>query len=333
MAVTGKPGVPLRVIDANLIRSLAPATDLIGWMREAMVATSSRRVNLPLRRPLILPDGQGMLSLMPSYVQDVGAAGVKLVSLVPPERRKGSSHLGLMVLYAADGLVPLALLCGATITALRTAAVSALATEVLSRVDAMTLAILGAGEQAAAHLKFFEDIRKWKECRIWSRTKASAAALAAKYPLPDARMVSCESVAMAVDGADVVCTVTGAREPVLQGRLIQPGTHVNLVGSSDASSREVDDDLVPKSRYFVDYFPSALDQASELCSAIRHGLVTESHVAGELGEVLNGAIEGRSTTREVTVFKSVGIGSQDVVCALRVYERATRENLGTVVSI
>jgi ornithine cyclodeaminase len=333
MTELGDAGISLRVIDAKLMKSLAPAEDLIDWMRDAMVATSSRRINLPLRRPLILPDGQGMLSLMPGYVQAVGAAGVKLVSLVPEERRKGSSHLGLMVLYVADGLVPVALLCGATITALRTAAVSALATDVLSRSDAATLAIIGAGEQAAAHLNAFKNLRRWQECRIWSRTKASADALAAKFPLPNVRMISCESVAAAVMGADVVCTVTSASEPVLHGRLIQPGTHVNLVGSSDASAHEVDDELIPKSRYFVDFFPSALDQAAEFLTAVRRGLVTESHVAGELGEVLKGTVQGRAASQDITVYKSVGISSQDIVCAQRIFERASRENLGTVVTI
>jgi ornithine cyclodeaminase len=150
----------LRIINGATIRRLAPPEKLIGWMREAMIAVSRREVELPLRRAIVLPGGMGAIGIMPGYVgAEANSAGVKLVSLVPPERRKGSSHLGLMVLYDADGLVPEAILCGGTVTAIRTSAATANATDLLARKDATKLTILGSGEQAAAHIDALRVVR------------------------------------------------------------------------------------------------------------------------------------------------------------------------------
>lgn len=324
---------PLRIIDGATVRRLAPPEKLIAWMRPAMIATSRRAVELPLRRGMVLPGGLGVIGMMPGYVgEDTASAGVKLVSLVPPERRRGSSHLGLMVLYDADGLVPQAVLCGATITALRTAAVSALATSVLARPDAGVLAILGAGEQAAAHIPALMAVRAFRRIVIWARRREQAEALAATVQAPAACVVA-SSVQEAVAAADVVCTLTSAREPVLQGAWLAPGTHVNLVGSSSADAREADDAVVQRSRFFVDYIPSTLDQAGEFLHAKNAGLVDDAHIVAELGAVLDGSADGRRNPQEITVYKSLGIAAQDVVTARQVFRAACDENLGVMASV
>ncbi len=296
---------PLLVIDGDTARQLAPVGDLIPWVREAMRITSRGDVELPLRRALALPDERGMLGIMPGYMgENVDKAGVKLVSLVPPELRLGSSHLGLIVLYDADGLLPVAILCGATITAIRTAAASAVATDVLARHDASVLAILGAGEQALAHAKAMTFVRKFTEVRLWARDPGKAAVFARTLANEDEIEVSVHgSVKNAVNGADVVCTVTGASQPFLSGSVVGPGTHVNLVGSSHRAAREVDSDLVLKSEFFIDYRPSIMDQAGELLHAIDEGLVDESHIRAEIGDVINGDARGRSGPEAITVYK------------------------------
>lgn len=324
---------PLRIIDAATVRRLAPPEKLIAWMKPAMVSTSRRAVELPLRRGMVLPGGLGVIGMMPGYVgEDTASAGVKLVSLVPPERRRGSSHLGLMVLYDADGLVPQAILCGATVTALRTAAVSALATSVLARPEASVLAILGAGEQAAAHIPALMAVRRFKKIVIWARRREQADALAASLQIP-AELVVASSVQEAVAAADVVCTLTSSREPILQGEWLAPGAHINLVGSSSADAREADDAVVQRSRFFVDYIPSTQDQAGEFLHAKNAGLVDDSHIVAELGAVLEGTAEGRRHAEEITVYKSLGIAAQDVVTAREVYRAACAGSLGVMAAI
>jgi ornithine cyclodeaminase/alanine dehydrogenase-like protein (mu-crystallin family) len=324
---------PLRIIDGATVRRLAPPEKLIAWMQHAMVSTSRRAVELPLRRGMVLPGGLGVIGMMPGYVgEDTASAGVKLVSLVPPERRRGSSHLGLMVLYDADGLIPQAIVCGATVTALRTAAVSALATSVLARPEASVLAILGAGEQAAAHIPALMAVRRFKKIVIWARRREQADALAASLQVP-AELVVASSVQEAVAAADVVCTLTSAREPILQGEWLAPGAHINLVGSSSADAREADDAVVQRSRFFVDYIPSTLDQAGELLHAKNAGLVDDSHIVAELGAVLEGTAEGRRNAEEITVYKSLGIAAQDVVTAREVYRAACAANLGVMAAV
>lgn len=324
---------PLRIIDAATVRRLAPPEKLIAWMKPAMVSTSRRAVELPLRRGMVLPGGLGVIGMMPGYVgEDTASAGVKLVSLVPPERRRGSSHLGLMVLYDADGLIPQAILCGATVTALRTAAVSALATSVLARPEASVLAILGAGEQAAAHIPALMAVRRFKKIVIWARRREQADALAASLQVP-AELVVASSVQEAVAAADVVCTLTSSREPILQGEWLAPGAHINLVGSSSADAREADDAVVQRSRFFVDYIPSTLDQAGDFLHAKNAGLVDDSHIVAELGAVLEGTAEGRRHAEEITVYKSLGIAAQDVVTAREVYRAACAGNLGVMAAV
>lgn len=324
----------LRAIDAATIRALAPPEQLIAWMREAMIAASSGAVELPLRRKMDLPDGAGAIGMMPGFVAAAGSAGVKLVSLVPPERRRGSSHLGLMLLYDADGLVPVAILCGATITSLRTAAASALATDVLARPDAARLAILGTGEQAQAHLDALPLVRRFTDIRIWGRSPGSAERLIDAQPATaGVRIRACATVDEAIHDADVICTVTSAPTPILPGAIVPPGCHVNLVGSSMAQAREADGELVRRARFVVDYRPSAFEQAGELLEAMSRGIVDRGHIAAEIGEVLTGAAEGRQAADQITVYKSLGIAAQDIVTARRVHELAAARGLGSIVAL
>ncbi|HEV2567927.1 ornithine cyclodeaminase family protein [Sphingomonas sp.] len=311
----------LQLIDGATIRDLVTPDVSRELMAAAMKMTSLREVELPLRRCLKLPDGLGMLSAMPGFVRPIAAAGLKLISLVPPASRKGSSHLGLMILYEAEGLTPRAILCGATITALRTAAVSALATDRLARKDAKVLTILGSGEQAVAHIEALAPVRNWGECRVWTRNPMALDEILARHGdlLP---IRASDDPLEAVAGADVVCTVTAAREPLVCAEAIGPGTHLNLVGSSTSDSWEVEPELMRRASVFIDYWPSIMDQAGELLAAFRTGLVTPSHVQAEIGEVLLGRHPGRSGSGEITVFKSVGIASQDIVMAAYVAEQA-----------
>jgi ornithine cyclodeaminase len=300
-----------------------------------MMEVSRRNVHMPLRHGMPLPNGNGRLGMMYGYLGAPESFGIKLVSLFPKNASTGlSSHLGLVVLYEADNGRPVAIMDGAVITAIRTAAASAVATEHLSRSDAHTLAILGNGEQAETHLRAIPEVREITKIRIWGRNKARADEFAAQQGSAvkaDVNVVG--SVEEAVEGADIVCTVTAAPEPILFGRSIEEGMHINLVGSSFPDMAEVDTELVVRSRYFVDYRESTLAQAGEFLRAKEDGAVDDTHIVAEIGEVLMGEARGRESDEDITVYKSLGVIAQDLSAATYVWHQAESRGLGTVAEI
>ncbi len=298
-----------------------------------MRSVSTRDVDLPLRRYLEIPGTKGKFTLMPGYLGDPRSFGVKIVSKF--QREPGSrygSHVGAVMVFDADEGIPLAMLDGGELTAIRTAAASALATRELARADASVMAILGSGEQAWHHVAALRAVRAFDSVRIWSRRQTSAEALAARIAttlgLPAQTYASARD---AIDGADVICTTTSATDPILPGAWLAPGQHVNLVGAAVRTAAEADQEVVTRSRYFVDYRPSIMDQAGELLDAIEAGAVSEEHIVGEIGEVLSGRCAGRLSDEEITVYKSVGVAAQDLGAGLACYQRAREKGIGTEV--
>jgi len=217
----------------------------------------------------------------------------------------------------------------AEITARRTAAASAVATRALARPDPAILAILGTGEQADTHIEALALVRPLSAIRIWGRSPDKAHALAVRHAHLPFPIEVCDSVRAAVEGADIVCTLTGSPEPILEGRWLTPGTHVNLVGASQRNVREADDEVVTRARFFVDLKLSALAEAGEWHHARQAGLVEEAHMLAEIGEVLEGRLAGRLSPSDITVYKSVGMAAQDLAAAHVIYERAVMEGIGT----
>jgi ornithine cyclodeaminase/alanine dehydrogenase-like protein (mu-crystallin family) len=323
----------IRVLSGQDLRQLLPYPDCVEVVASAMRAVSAGKVLMPLRHGMPLPNGAGMLGMMPGYLGDPECFGIKLVSLFPGNSAVGlSSHVGLYVLYEARNGLPLALMDASSLTALRTAAASVVATQALARTDSKVLAIIGTGEQASAHIEAFQAVRPFERVLIWGRNPSAADDLAVRYRRAVGFEVEVEvvlSVQDALARADVVCTVTSSLEPLLSGGDVLPGTHLCLVGSSNAGHREVDDDCVAMSRFFVDYRGSALAQAGELLHAIRAGSVTEAHIVAEIGEVLSGEVPGRRSSDEVTVYKSLGVAAQDLAAAMFAYRGAVERAIGS----
>ncbi|MEZ5498652.1 MAG: ornithine cyclodeaminase family protein [Steroidobacteraceae bacterium] len=327
--------VAVRVIAAPLLRQLLPIERCVEVVAQAMVATSRRKVQLPLRQGMPLPGSSNVLGMMPGYLGDPRCFGIKLVSLFPGNTARGlSSHLGVYLLYDADTGVPVAMMNAGILTAIRTAAASVVATRALARSDAHNLTIVGTGEQAATHLRAFGHWPGLRRIDIWGRDMRRAAALVRDQ----AADAGCELRAVgtleeSIRDADIVLTVTSAKEPLLQGRWLSPGTHLCLVGSSVPEAREVDDELVARSRYYVDYRPSTLAQAGEFLHARGAGEIGDDHIVAEIGEVLDGSRPGREHAQEITVYKSLGIAAQDLAAAWHVYREAERLNLGQLAQI
>jgi ornithine cyclodeaminase len=209
------------------------------------------------------------------------------------------------------------------------------ATRALSRPDSSDLAILGSAVQARTHIESIPLVRPIKRVRVWSRHADHARVFveSARHRHPDLAIDVSASARDAVRGAHVVCTVTASREPVLMGEWLDEGTHVNAIGASASSARELDSPAVARARFFVDRRESALNESGDFLLAKRDGLVSDSHILAEIGEVLIGRHPGRQAAGEITLFKSLGLAIEDLAAAHHIYERATREGLGTRVEL
>lgn len=323
----------LRVIGATDLRRALTYPDCVAAIERAMRAVSAGAAVQPMRQVMPLPSRRGALGTMPGSLAEPECFGVKVLSLFPDNPALGhSSHLGLHVLCEPRHGRPVALIEASSLTAIRTAAASVVATRALARPGASVLAILGTGEQAYSHLECFHAVRPFERVTIWGRRAEAAAALATRARELGIDSVDvADSVGDAVAGADVVCTLTASRTAILRGADLRLGTHLCVVGSSVASCREVDDDCVARSRFFVDHRAAAMEQAGELLGAIAAGVVGRDHVLGEIGEVLSGAVAGRVTDADVTIYKSLGVAAQDLAAASLALSRAEALGLGTVV--
>lgn len=313
----------MRMIDRTEVRARLTYEVCIPLIRRAMIALSRGETRQLLRA--IIPLGEGRLfGIMPGALGDRAMFGAKLISVFPGNSANGiQSHQGVIVLFDAEGGAPVCVVHAGEVTAIRTAAASAVATAALARPEAHRLAILGCGEQAATHARAISTVRPLSAIGVWGRSADRAGALAERLSAELALPVAAQTTAQAcVDGADIICTVTGATDPVLQGRWVAPGAHVNLVGSSFAGPVEVDDDLVVRARFIADSREGVLAQGAEFLRAKAAGLIGDDHVVGEIGQVLDGALEGRQSAHQITVYKSLGHVVQDLAAAQALFELA-----------
>ncbi len=309
--------------DAAQVEALLDLPGCTAAMRAAMIALSTGGRDQPLRQIVALGDG-AMFGVMPGDLAAMNGFGAKLVSVFADPARPGRSrHVGVVVAFDLRTGAITCLADAEAITTIRTACATAAATDALARPDARVLAVFGAGTQAASHLRALAPVRPWTDILLWSRAPEQARALAARSSeelgIP---VTAVADAAEAAERADVICTVTGAREPILSGDWVRPGTHVNLVGSSHLGPVEVDSTLVRRARYIADYRPGVLAQASELAVARTAGIVDDDHVVAEIGQVFAGLCAGRESPGQVTLYKSLGHVVQDLAAAAYVHARA-----------
>lgn len=318
--------VRLRIIDGEQVRLLLDMVSCIEAMRQAFRLVSAGRVDQPIRSSLTVGD-KGLLGLMPGHVSDPAALGIKIVSIFQGNFAGGQpTHQGMVVLFDASDGAPTAILDAHAITAIRTAAASAVATDLLARADAHRLLLLGYGDQAATHLEAIGLVRDISRVTVWGRDPAKAAALAAPYDIAIA-----SSIADAVKDVDIVCSLTAADRPILFGRDLPPGLHINAVGASLPSVAELDGEAVARSRFFTDYRASAEALAGEYRLAVAAGLIEPDHLLGEIGAVINGTLVGRRAADDITCFKSLGMAAEDLIAAQLVLTRAEQRDIGTMI--
>jgi len=315
----------MRFIDQEEVARRLTYEVCIPIVSDAMIAFSKGQSKQLLRSIIPLSDGR-FFGIMPGALGSHAVFGAKLISVFHENFARGvPSHQGLIVLFDPESGAPVCLVHAGEVTAIRTAAASAVATDALARKDARRLALLGYGGQAATHARAISKVRALESIVVWGRSLQRAHAFAertqAELAVP---VAAAETVKEAVVEADLICTLTSAVEPILRGEWVRPGTHVNLVGSSYAAPAEVDNDLVARSRFIADSRESVLQQGGEFLRAKAAGLVSDAHIVAEIGQVLMGEVEGRRSPEEITVYKSLGHIVQDLASAVALFSQPER---------
>lgn len=324
----------MKLLSRSDLQQCLSMKDTIDAMAEAFAQLSNGTANVPLRTPIRTGDGVSLF--MPAHLAASNALGMKLVSV-----HGGNAQRGLPAILAFVALVdentgePLVIMDGGYITAMRTAAGSGLATRFMAREDAKVAAILGAGPQGRAHIQAMLAVRPLQEIRIASRDISAAQRLAAETNgHSDYAVRAVASASEAIRGADIVCLCTSATTPVFDGADLRPGTHINGIGSHAATAREIGDDAITRiGRVVVDMRTAAMAEAGDLIIPIKSGLVPESLICAELGEVVQGTKTGRESDDQITLFKSVGIAAQDVAAGRAALLAAQKMGLGMEVDL
>ena len=325
----------VRILNQAEVTALLPMAECVEVMEQALRTLSAGGALLPLRTVLRLPDGKGFFGVMPAHLGAPAALGLKAISVFPGnEGTELDSHQGLVILFEPERGMPVAILDASSITAIRTAAVSGVATRALARDDAADLAILGSGVQARTHLEAMAVVRRLRRVRAWSPNRERLTGYVRwageRFGVPVEAVASPRD---AVLGADLVCTVTASKTPVVEGEWLAQGAHVNAVGSSIPTTRELDTRAILRGRLVVDRRESALNEAGDFLIPRAEGAIGDGHIVGELGEVLLGRAAGRTAPADITIFKSLGLAVEDVAAAHHVLARAEARGAGIVADL
>ena len=319
------------IVNHREVQQWLPMSECMDVMAETLKTLSRGDAVNPLRHAMWLPDKSGLIGMMPAYLGDTEVMGLKAISVFPGNHTTDyDSHQGTVMLFETVNGRLLAMMDAGKITAIRTAAVSGVATRLLARKEANRLAILGSGVQAQTHLEAMQIACNLSSVRIWSQhfdhARKFADQASAAHGIP---VTAVDSVKEAVAGVDIICTVTSATEPILRGDWISPGTHINAVGSSVAFARELDTAAVVNSTLFVDRRESTLNEAGDFLFPKKEGAIGDDHIRGEIGDILVGNTGGRESSQEITLFKSLGLAAEDVASAHYIYQKLSKNEAGT----
>jgi len=324
-----------RLLTEQQVASLLTMPDLIAAMESALAKFSARELLQPVRSVLTVGPTRAYFGLMPAYLPSPASLGAKLVTVFGENHKRGlPSHLATILLLDPETGALQAIMDGRYITEARTAAVSAVSTRFLANPDASTLAIIGSGVQARSHLEAYQLVRQLKQVRIWSPKPRSREQfvddMSDHVPVP---IVAAETAEAAVRGADLIVLVTSSPTPVIEDAWVSKGAHVVCVGACRPNQQEMPPALVARSRLYVDSKAAALLESGDVVMNIAAKLFDESHIRGEIGELVLGRVAGRASADDVTVFKSLGMAVEDVVAADLVFRRAVESGAGTELTL
>lgn len=324
-----------RLLNEEQVKSLLPMRDLIASMESSLGRFSAGEVLQPVRTVLMVGPTRAYFGLMPAFIPQPASLGAKIVTVFASNAaRHLPSHLATILLLDPDTGALQAIMDGRYITEARTAAVSAVSVRHLAREDATTVAIIGTGVQAQSHVEALPHVRALREIRVWSPNATSRNRFArdmASHTSVSLHMTS--SAEEAVRGADVVILVTSSPTPVIEGSWVKDGAHVVSVGACRPDQREMAPDLVARARLFVDSKGAALLESGDVVQGIAEGRFDKDHVRGELGEIVLGRVRGRTSSSDITIFKSLGMAVEDVVAADLALRRAVEAGIGSELTL
>lgn len=325
----------IMTISSKEVTQLLSMAECIEVMETALCNMVSGVCHAPQRQALWLPDKSGLLGTMPAFDTEFGKLGIKIMTVFPGNHKLGKeSHQGIIVLFDHKNGQPLAILNAGEITAIRTAAVSAVATRQLALESAADLLILGCGVQAVKHVEAMMSVRPISRIRAWDLYPSAAEKFANKVSLLFNIDVEIQNGDIpVVEEAEIICTLTPSANPVLFGRDLTPGIHINAVGSCTPGTREVDSVAIEKSKVFVDKKEAVLNEAGDLLIPISEGIVKKEHIIGEIGQVCGKKIPGRQSPKDITFFESVGLAVEDLAAASFIYEKAKNKGLSGTINL
>ena len=311
------------LIEENRVRSILTPEKCIAAMGKALADLELGKCDMPQRLICKMPN-TAAFGFMPAYVGDYFGAKV-IAAYAPNMGTEYPSHIGYVMLFESKHCTVKGLIEAGSVTEIRTGCVSAVATDLLARQDAHSLALIGAGAQARSHLAAIRLVRPVDEVRVFDLNRAAAERfkkeMEEKYALP---ITVCESAAQAVQDADIICTLTPAKEPYLTRAMVKPGAHVNAVGTFSPITREAASDLVAAARLYADHTPACRKESGEYLIPLAEGLIREDHILGSVGELLLGKAPGRQTDGDITLFDALGLAVEDIAAARLVYEEAAQ---------
>jgi ornithine cyclodeaminase len=310
-------------IDYEKINELLPMKECISVLEDTFRSLTNKTAGQPLRSIMWLPDKKGLMGMMPGYAMDKGIMGIKVISVFHGNRQIGlPSHQGIVMLMDAVNGKPLMLFDAKEITSIRTAAASAVAAKILANDNAECLTIIGSGEQAERHIEAITVVKNIKQINLWSRNQQNALDLANK--LQDKYSISLNVFNAAIDAvkeADILCTVTSSSQPVISFDWIKQGAHINAVGACTPNAQEIDSATMINSKLYCDCYDSVYNEPGDFVIPFKKGLITKDHVIAELGEVIAGTKPGRQNRTDITLYKSLGIASEDIFSAYHIYKK------------
>ncbi len=314
----------MKIVEEKQVRELLSAKDCVRLMREALSDLEKGKCAMPMRLLCRMPN-TAVFGFMPAYVGDY--FGAKVITAYEPNAGTGyPTHIGYVILFESEHCTVAGMVDATAVTEIRTGAVSAVATDLLARKDAHKLGLIGAGAQARSHTAAITTVREIDEITVYDirpeAAKAFAEETGKKYGIP---VRICADVREAVRDADIVCTLTPSKEAYLTANMVRPGTHINAVGTFTPTTREAASDLVAASRLYADQISAMKAESGEYLIPLQEGLITEDHIAGSIGQVVNGDAPGRTDENEITLFAALGLAVEDIAAAKYAYLRAKEE--------
>ncbi|MGI0079802.1 MAG: ornithine cyclodeaminase family protein [Nitrososphaerales archaeon] len=317
------------------LESLLDMTDVIGVLEQAFNEQAMGRALAPNRLSLSVRSNGGWLGIMPAYLEKLGALSTKIVTVFQDNPKKNlPTTMAMIVLNDPETGRILSVMDGGFITAMRTGGLGGLAAKLLSREDSQIAGIFGAGVQARTQLLALKQVRDITLAKIYDpvlqRAEKFAEEMREKIQVP---IELCKTPSDVVKDSDIIVTVSTSKEPLFHGEILRPGMHLNAFGNFRANERELDSETVRKSRVIVDNREAALAEAGDLIIPIQESTITRDHIVADLGEIIAGRKEGRTSRKDITLFKSVGLGIQDSATAILAYKKALKNRIGSEIEL